>query len=449
VLRELREEAVAFVERVARTLNGDGPVAAATAPPPPPAVEPEPEPPPKEPPPPPPPPPRKPAAQPASGTPHPKSRAAAEQRAEEMGELLKRQSPATEAELSKATGWSSRSVRTALFRLRDDGKAHETGQARHGPHGGRASTEWAFGEGGSSPEPGASVPTMDGAEATEDRSNERSESQESDHSGDPETETLAEGVMRTLAASWSVALRRKEIAERMGVEPHALTDPLAWLRAAGRVEKCGGGNGTTYRIPDAASPAGETEVVEGDDKEPHDDIWTNLPEPDEPTGRKLTSQERGGRVQAGIVAGNEGLARRIEEACTLERRTVAEIAELLGEDKRLVGQMVKAMERVGRIESRGGKSVGSQLMACYQRRLRPEEDPSITIRQADRTGSVESRVVAVLEQDERLTVEQLAAALVLHPRIVAQAVSTLRGEGRVEKLPGGAYQLAEDTRAVT
>jgi Mn-dependent DtxR family transcriptional regulator len=191
------------------------------------------------------------------------------------------------------------------------------------------------------------------------------------------------------------------------------------------------------------------DVESGSDGQTDGDPWVNVPDPDEEPGRKLTSQERGGRVQAGIVAGNEGLARRVEEACTLERRTVAEIAGLLGEEKRLVGQMVKAMERVGRIESRGGRPVGAQLVACYQRRLRPEEDPSITIRQADRTGSVESRVVAVLEQDERLTVEQLAAALVLHPRIVAQAVSTLRGEGRVEKLPGGAYQLAEDTRAVT
>lgn len=58
---------------------------------------------------------------------------------------------------------------------------------------------------------------------------------------------LDAAILRTTERS-RVTLRRSEIAERIGANPDSVTDALARLRAAGKVEKCGEGSGTSYRF---------------------------------------------------------------------------------------------------------------------------------------------------------------------------------------------------------
>lgn len=130
---------------------------------------------------------------------------------------------------------------------------------------------------------------------------------------------------------------------------------------------------------------------------------------------------------------------RMAQFCDLEPKAIREFVSELGITRATV---MRILQHSHRFEQYGERRFGKTTQPVYRPVPLPHERPDVTIRQADRTGSVEGRVLAQL-QASRLTIEQLATRLVLHPRLVAEAVSALAREGDVEKLPGGVWALTE------
>lgn len=127
------------------------------------------------------------------------------------------------------------------------------------------------------------------------------------------------------------------------------------------------------------------------------------------------------------------LADRIVEAATLEPKTTVEIAEILQmtgrEDLKTIRRLTEKLVRMGELQQRG---YGKDSRPRY--RATPSlEDRGVTVRQADRESPLETQVLAAIDQDGALSVTQLAAKTVRHPRDVAAAVTALIERREVKK----------------
>ena len=137
------------------------------------------------------------------------------------------------------------------------------------------------------------------------------------------------------------------------------------------------------------------------------------------------------------------LADRILAALRDEPMCAPRVAQKLGADRRHVRNVIKRLARGGEIEPRGTERNNNNLLSTKYRVKPTLDQAGVTVRHADRTGPVRGRVLRCLRDHGDQTIEQLAARLVLHPKVLAPVVEDLIRDGDVEKFPGMRYGACE------
>lgn len=209
----------------------------------------------------------------------------------------------------------------------------------------------------------------------------------------------------------------------------------------------------------ATTDAAPAEVVQPDVEELHDDNDEDLvvdgsgvaatpeepPAPDvsiediTPPPRQATvglnreSEELRGEVDAYLLEHGPSSLKQIHEALQLADRGMS--AHAFG----------AAMINNPWAESWGHDAESGK--ATWRRVPKPAEREGLTVRQADRSGTVQGRVLECLGERGELTVEELATHLVLPRRLVGEACTALARSDAVVKGPGGKYDLAGSVAA--
>lgn len=140
-------------------------------------------------------------------------------------------------------------------------------------------------------------------------------------------------------------------------------------------------------------------------------------------------------------------AERLVNLCELEPSSAPELSDATGIAEADVRQLLKLLAKQKRLEKRGTRKRGSFMTPVY--RVPPSlEEQGVTVRYADRSGSIESRITHQLDVEVATPVQQLATKLVLPTGEVMQAVEQMERRGEVVWGPGGCRLPNADEVAV-